>query len=150
MFEGLMELGRQSTVYSFSLSNLFIILGLKMLVLLVLGGGLGVGVGRSMGGEEAPWVDGTDALFLTTYLVSENQDRYDCLNRLACLDHYRAHDLLTAARMMIKAAKYLKPYFDFSLDKYERVSWSVEDAIYYKYGGGSCHTRYPCHAMPSL
>ncbi|XP_069958694.1 uncharacterized protein [Cherax quadricarinatus] len=145
MYEGIMELGRQSTVYSFNFSNLFIIFALKMLVLFVLGGGFGLGVGRSVGNEE-PWVDSNDALFITTYLVSDGVQHYDCLNRLSCLQHYKAHDLLTAGRMIINAARFM----GYSLEKYERLTWDMEDAIHFRAGGGSCHTRYPCHIMPSL
>ncbi|KAG7167394.1 hypothetical protein Hamer_G012843 [Homarus americanus] len=95
MYEGIMELGRQST----------------LLVLIVMSGGLGVGfLGRSLeAGNEMSWVEGNDLLFMTTYLVSDGIERYDCLNRLACLDDHKAQQLLTAAMMMIKGAKYLRP-----------------------------------------
>ncbi|XP_042224430.1 uncharacterized protein LOC121868188 [Homarus americanus] len=152
MYEGIMELGRQSTVYNFNFNNLLILLALKLLVLIVMSGGLGVGfLGRSLeAGNEMSWVEGNDLLFMTTYLVSDGIERYDCLNRLACLDDHKAQQLLTAAMMMIKGAKYLRPFMGFSLQKYEQVAMGVEEAIYYRREGGSCRARYQCQAIPSL
>lgn len=151
LYEGLIEMGRQSTVYNFNFNNLIIIVILKLLVLVILGGlGFGFGLGARSFQEEESIVDGSDMLFMLTYLVSDGLERYDCLNRLACLDDAKAQDLLTASKMMIKGAKYLQPFFDYSTEKYEIITNGLQDAIEHKRQGGSCHLRYQCHAMPSL
>lgn len=67
--------------------------------------GLGF-IGRS---AEESFFDKSDLLYLTTYLVSDGIERYDCLNRLACLDDRKAERLLTTSKMMINGAKYLQP-----------------------------------------
>ncbi|XP_066964558.1 uncharacterized protein [Macrobrachium rosenbergii] len=146
--ESLIEIGRQSTVYNFNFNNLIIIIILKLWS--SSSGRLQVGfVGRSIE-DDSLLMDGSDVLFIMTYMVSSGIEKYDCLNRLACLDNAKAQDFLTASRMMIKGAKFLQPYYGYSVDKYEYIADGVQDAIDYRRQGGSCHKRYSCYELPSL
>ncbi|KAK7069913.1 hypothetical protein SK128_006524 [Halocaridina rubra] len=148
-YESLVEIGRQSTVYSFNFNNLIIIFILKMLVLLF-GGGLGFGfLGRSYETEQR-WLDSNDMMFIMTYLVSDGLEKYDCLNKMACLDDYKAQDLVTASSMLLKGAKYLQPFFGIDTSKYETITYGLQDAIHYKREGGSCRYKYTCNMLPSL
>ncbi|XP_037794990.1 uncharacterized protein LOC119590393 [Penaeus monodon] len=149
LYEGALELARTSTVYSFNFKNLVVYMIIAFVLMVGLTGirtGLGF-IGRS---AEESFFDKSDLLYLTTYLVSDGIERYDCLNRLACLDDRKAERLLTTSKMMINGAKYLQPVFGYSLEKYETISDGVFDAIMFRQEGGSCDSRYTCPAMPSL
>lgn len=149
LYEGALELARASTVYSYNFKNLVIYMIIAFVLMVGLTGirtGLGF-IGRS---AEESFFDKSDLLYLTTYLVSDGIERYDCLNRLACLDDRKAERLLTTSKMMINGAKYLQPIFGYSLEKYETISDGVFDAVLFRQEGGSCDSRYTCPAMPSL
>jgi len=150
MLEAVIELGRQSTVTVFNWNSLFVILGLKLLILAVAGFfGVGLFGARSLD-ENKAWVDQSEVVFMLAYLVSESQEKYDCLNRVACLDDSKAEHLLTSSRMMIKGAKYLQPFMGYDVKHYESIANGIEDAIDHRRSGGSCDAEYTCPAMPSL
>lgn len=150
MIEGALALvARQSSVTVFNWNSLLIIIGLKLLILAVAGFfGVGLFGGRSLSTDQ-PWVDQSEVMFMLAYLVSQSQEKYDCLNRVACLDDDKAHDILTASNMMIKGAKYLQPFFGYSVKHYESISNGIDDAIHHRRSDGSCEV-YTCPAMPSL
>merc|ERR1711962_946614 len=150
MAEAALELARQSSVTVFNWNSLLIIIGLKLLILAVAGFfGVGLFGGRSLSAEQ-PWVDQSEVMFMLAFLVSQGQEKYDCLNKVACLDDDKAHDLLTVSRMMIKGAKYIQPFIGYDVKHYESITNGIEDAIHHRRSGDSCDAAYTCEAIPSL
>ena len=61
-------------------------------------------------GEEPKIEKKSDKHFAEKYLIGDKDKKsYECLNRLACLEDRRAHDILTVSKMTMKGLKYIKP-----------------------------------------
>jgi hypothetical protein len=52
-----------------------------------------------------PLVTESELLLLFTYLMGDANNDYDCLNRVACEEPKKAHEYITAAKMLIKGAR---------------------------------------------
>ncbi|XP_076057384.1 uncharacterized protein LOC143034921 [Oratosquilla oratoria] len=111
--------------------------------------------GRAVGSSF--WPDRTHALFGVTLLLGEATGRYECLNRLACLDQERAQDVLSLSNIFLMGAKALQPLFghpeedlDQMASEINQINAGMERALEYRRNGGICDAEYTCEEVPSL
>lgn len=92
-----------------NLSNLLILLVLKGILLGVATWGAGAWKGRSADGGVSPpstsLLTEAELALLLSYLMGESDQRYDCMERVACLRPKKAKEYIAAGQMLIKGAK---------------------------------------------
>ena len=102
----LREQARASTtseVLTLNLTNLIILVVIKAIIFGF--GFLGAGAGRSNGFQG---VDQSDLMMMMSYSLGSTSDDYECLYRVACEDPDKAHQYMTASKMLLKGAKLFK------------------------------------------
>lgn len=130
-----------SEVLTLNLTNLIILVVIKAIIF-----GFGfVGTGRSTVTSLTP-IDQSDMLMMLSYALSSSTQDYDCLYRVACEDTEKAHQYMTASKMLLKSAKVFNKFIGYN-PKYENVVYGIQEAIEFKNNGGQCSQQYVCKAL---
>lgn len=142
----LREQARASTtseVLTLNLTNLIILVVIKAIIFGF--GFLGAGAGRSNGFQGVN-IDQSDMMMMMSYSLGSTSDDYDCLYRVACEDPAKAHQYMTASKMLLKGAKVFKNVVGYN-SKYEDVVYGIQEAIEFRNNGGQCSQQYVCKAV---
>ena len=87
-----------------------------MLILLVLkgllwgasyAGGTGYPKARSENEAPEPIINETEILLLLSYLMGDEENNFDCLQRIACEDPQKAREYMNAGYIIMNAAKFI-------------------------------------------
>ncbi|XP_045103426.1 uncharacterized protein LOC123499478 isoform X2 [Portunus trituberculatus] len=136
----------QSTVVKVNYNNIFLLLALKavaVVVVLALSGG--VGYGRALdGGNGFPWVSRDDLMFLTAFILSNEEQGHQCISRVACL-----HPAL--ARQLATAAVILSPWENDWLGQVHTARNQLEQGILtHSLDSAACRQQHICPQLPYL